>query len=275
MILRPEHCSVHTHCTLCDGKATAAEMAAAAYAAGVKYYGFSCHSPTPSPYDVGFVLPEDVTEYRQAVAALQKDYAGRMEILCGIELDSTSALDPSGFDYWIGSVHYLRAPDGAFYAADWDEEQFLSARDRLCGGDALAVTERYFEDVGAMAERKPTILGHIDLIRKLNRGDRLFPESDARYTRAALGALHRADPEKTLLEINTGGMRRGYRDTPYPALFLLKDWREMGGRIILTADAHDAGGIVYAYSAAAAVAMAAGYKEASLLTASGEVPCAL
>ena len=30
MILRPEHGSVHTHCTLCDGKATAAEMAAAA-----------------------------------------------------------------------------------------------------------------------------------------------------------------------------------------------------------------------------------------------------
>ena len=35
--MTPFLCSVHTHSTLCDGKASPDEMAAAAYAAGVKY----------------------------------------------------------------------------------------------------------------------------------------------------------------------------------------------------------------------------------------------
>ena len=41
MNLTPECCSVHTHSVLCDGKGTLAEMAAAAYAAGVRFFGAS------------------------------------------------------------------------------------------------------------------------------------------------------------------------------------------------------------------------------------------
>ena len=35
--MTPFACSIHTHATCCDGKNTLAEMAAAAYAAGVQY----------------------------------------------------------------------------------------------------------------------------------------------------------------------------------------------------------------------------------------------
>ena len=87
-----------------------------------------------------------------------------------------------------------------------------------------------------MAAMKPPILGHIDLITKLNAGNRFFDESAPRYKQAALEALHTTDPQATVLEINTGGVARGYRDAPYPALFLLKEWRAMGGRVILTSD---------------------------------------
>ncbi len=58
-----------------------------------------------------------------------------------------------------------------------------------------------------------------------------------RYRAAALEALHAADPDATLLEINTGGVARGYRAAPYPALFLLREWRSMGGRSS-SSDAH-------------------------------------
>ena len=51
--MTPFACSVHTHATCCDGKNTLEEMAAAAYAAGVQYYGISCHSHTPIDLDVG------------------------------------------------------------------------------------------------------------------------------------------------------------------------------------------------------------------------------
>lgn len=268
-------CSVHTHATLCDGKSTLEEMAAAAYAAGVKYYGVSCHSHTPIPADEGAVLPEDMAAYRQAVLELRKAYEGRMEILLGLEWDSQSDILPKDLDYWIGSVHYQKGANGKYYAADWGEAQFTACRDELFGGDALAVAEGYFREVCRVAAMKPTILGHIDLITKLNAGNRFFDEDAARYKAAALEALHAADPKETLLEINTGGVARGYRKTPYPALFLLREWKSMGGRVILTADSHSADTVVYGYTQASELAKAAGFERSVLLTLTGAVECPL
>ena len=266
-------CAIHTHGDLCDGKDSLAAMAAGAFAAGVKYFGVSCHSHTPIPIDEGYVLPADMTAYRQALAALRQAYRGRMEVLWGIEWDSQSDVSAAGFDYWIGSVHYQRGENGAYYCADWGEEHFARCRDELFRGDALAVTEGYFREMARVAAMKPTILGHLDLITKHNAGGCFFDEAHPRYRRAALEALHAADPEATLLEINTGGMARGYRDIPYPALFLLKEWRAMGGRVILTSDAHSVGTLLYGYGASAALARAAGFTRASILTLSGEKEC--
>lgn len=273
--MTPRVCCVHTHATLCDGKSTLEEMAAAACAAGVKHYGVSCHSHTPIDLDEGFVLPVDMTAYRQAVLALREQYAGRMEILLGLELDSCADVEPTGFDYWIGSVHYQKRENGKYYAADWGEEPFRACRDEACGGDALAVAEGYFQSVEQMAARKPTILGHFDLITKLNGGNRFFDEEAPRYKAAALRALHTVDPAATVLEINTGGMARGYRSAPYPALFLLREWKNMGGRVILTSDAHTADGILYGYDDSAALAKAAGFDRSVILTMRGFVDCPL
>lgn len=275
MKLTPTLCSVHTHATLCDGKDTLETMAAAAFAAGVKHYGVSCHSHTPIDLDVGFVLPADMAEYRAAVLDLRERYAGKMEVLLGLEWDSCSDILPEGFDYWIGSVHYQKRENGKYYAADWGDAAFAACRDEACGGDALAVAEGYFREVERVAAMKPTILGHLDLITKLNAGNRFFDEEAPRYRTAALKALHAVDPAATVLEINTGGMARGYRDTPYPARFLLREWRAMGGRVILTADAHTADGILYAYDLAAQWAKAAGFDRSVLLTAGGFVDCPL
>lgn len=268
-------CSVHTHASCCDGKNTLAEMAAAACAAGVKHYGVSCHSHTPIPIDAGCVLDADMTAYRKAVLDLRAEYEGRMEILLGLEWDSQSDIRPEGFDYWIASAHYQRGADGEYYCADWGEDHFLRCQRQLCGGDALAVTEGYFREVGRIAAMKPTILGHFDLITKHNGDGVLFDESHPRYKKAAIEALHAADPTATLLEINTGGMARGYRTAPYPALFLLREWKEMGGRIILTSDAHNADKILYGYADSVALARAAGFERASILTFAGERECSL
>ena len=277
MSLTPKLCSVHTHSCLCDGKGTLAEMAAAAYAAGVRYFGASGHSHTPIPHDEGNVLPEDPAAYRQEVLRLRGEYAGRMEVLLGIEQDGQSVQPVPGWaDYWIGSVHNLRDPGtGACYPVDWDRERLAACRDELFGGDMEALAEGYYRAVAAMADRRPTILGHIDLITKLNRGNAFFDEESPRYRRAALEALHHADPERTLLELNTGAVSRGYRDAPYPAAFLLRAWRAMGGRVILTADAHSPETVVSGYDLAAEAAKAAGFRESVLLTMAGPVVCPL
>ena len=275
MSLTPAVCSVHTHADFCDGKNTLAEMAAAAYDAGVRYYGVSCHSHTPIPADEGAVLPRDMRAYRRAVLELRAEYAGRMEVLLGLEWDSQSDIAPEGFDYWIGSVHYQKGGNGRFYAADWGEEHFTACRDELFGGDALAVAEGYFREVCRVAAKKPPILGHFDIITQHNEGGRLFDGAAPRYRAAALEALHTADPAVSLLEINTGGVSRGYRTTPYPALFLLREWKAMGGRIILTSDSHSASTIVSGYGQAVELARSAGFERSSILTRSGPVECPL
>lgn len=262
-------CSVHTHSTMCDGKDTLESMARAAFEAGVVSFGASGHSHTPMPEDEGQVLPADMTAYRTEVLRLREAYAGRMDVLLGVELDNCADVTAEGFDYWIGSVHRLKGPDGRFYTVDWNADLLAACQAEAFRGDAYAMAEAYYDAVGRMAARKPTILGHIDLITKFNEDGGFFDEGDPRYRAAALGALHAADPAETLLEINTGAMSQGYRSVPYPALFLLREWRAMGGGVILTADAHSARAIVHGYAQAAELARAAGFARSVLLTLSG------
>ena len=70
-------------------------------------------------------------------------------------------------------------------------------------------------------------------------------------------------------------MARGYRDAPYPALFLLKEWRAMGGRIILSSDSHSADTILYGYGDALALAKTAGFDKSTILTLHGPVECGI
>lgn len=276
MKLNAKVSSVHTHSTLCDGKNTLAEMASAAYDAGVRYFGASGHSHTPVPSDAGCVLDADLSAYWAEALRLREEYAGRMEVLLGIEWDSQSDGIRNGFDYWIGSVHELHSlKTGEYYCVDWGAESLTACRDKACGGDFLSVAEWYYQDVAALARQKPTILGHIDLITKLNPDGAFFDETAPRYRAAALGALHAADPTATLLEINTGAVQRGYRKAPYPAPFLLKEWRAMGGMVILTSDAHSTDAILFGYDMAAEAARNAGFIETAILTMEGLSLCSL
>lgn len=273
----PYHCSIHSHSVFCDGGNTMAEMAAAAYAAGVKHFGFSGHIHTPIPTDEGVVLEAEPAAYRAEALRLRREYAGRMEILLGIEWDSCSDLPvPDWAEYWIGSVHNLQdLRSGKYYTIDWKLEQLQACRDEMFGGDMAALVEGYYEAVADVAGRKPTILAHFDQITKLNGDGGLFDEAASRYRAAALKALHAADPAATLLEINTGAMARGYRRVPYPAPFLLEEWKRMGGRVIIAADTHSTETIVCAYDRAIELAKTAGFRESVLLTAEGMVECPL
>lgn len=56
----------------------------------------------------------------------------------------------------------------------------------------------------------------------------------------ALDSLRAMSETKALLEVNTGGVARGYMSEPYPAAFLLKEWKAWGGEVIINSDCHDA-----------------------------------
>lgn len=271
--------TVHTHTTLCDGAHTPARMAAAALRQGFETLGFSGHSPLPG--QDWCMSAARLPLSRAEAARLKEKYAGRLEILCGIEWDLRSfeqlgAADgipqefaPESWDYWIGSVHALDDPlIGTLRSVDWGPDFDALIESYRGGGLSLALD--YYREMARLAAKKPTILGHFDLVRKLNASGRYFDEESPAYKAAALEALAAADPAASIIEINTGGMARGYRAEPYPAQFLLREWRARGGRVTITADAHTANALRYGYTAAAAWARAAGYTETWLLCAGGQ-----
>mgnify|MGYP002232469364 FL=1 len=232
--------SVHVHSKLCDGKNTLDEMAVTAWRAGLKTLGFSGHSHTPC--DIEYCMTQSRTAlYKAQVAKLKERYAGKLDILCGLEWDLYSDDDPTAYDYFIGSAHYVRGPKtGRYYEIDFREADLAACIQDDFDGDGLAVVEAYFDNVRQVAEHKPTILGHFDLIKKINKGNKFFDENSPRYAAAARIALEAAAANGCVLEVNTSSVYRGYREDFFPGEDILRAWKEMGGEVVITADAHEA-----------------------------------
>ena len=113
--------SVHVHSKLCDGKNTPEEVAVTAWKAGLQTLGFSGHSHTP--HDLEYCMTQSRTAlYKAQIAKLKERYAGKMDILCGLEWDLYSDDDPTQYDYWIGSTHYVR---GKFF--DENDPRYTAA----------------------------------------------------------------------------------------------------------------------------------------------------
>ena len=82
-------------------------------------------------------------------------------------------------------------------------------------------------------------------------------------------ALAVAKEHDCRLEVNTGGVYRGYRKDFYPGAWLLGEWQKMGGKVIITSDSHDINSLTYGFDEAAAAIKAAGFTSVQVLTGSG------
>jgi histidinol-phosphatase (PHP family) len=229
---------LHVHTTFCDGVASPREMVEAALALGCPRIGFSAHAPYSYPSYA--MKKSDEPAYRAEIATLREEYRERIEVLCGLELDLHSLPVEYPYDYIIGSVHSLSPEDenGRRTDVDGPYDRLCAAIERDFGGDPYAAVEDYFASVARLAERRPDIIGHFDLIRKHNRDNRLFDETAPRYLAAAYAAVDALLPLGVPFEVNTGGIARGYRETPYPAAPILAYILSNGGKVILTGDAH-------------------------------------
>lgn len=267
---------LHTHTNLCDGKASPREMAEAAFRGGLHALGFSGHSFVEFDPECG-MDPDTAARYRDAVAALKKEYDGRLTLFTGIEKDVYGAFDSSPYDYVIVSGHYVPLPGGGYLAADLSPEETENAIRTCFGGDPYRYAAAYYEGLAARAlkEKRADIIGHFDLVTKFNEGGRLFREDDKRYMRAALDSLEAVFSLCSRFEINTGAMSRGWRSTPYIAPFLLRHLRALGGRVVLSSDSHSTSTLLYGFEDAAAYAKACGFTHADVLREDGFIPTKL
>ena len=228
---------LHVHTNYCDGKDSPRDIVLAAVDMGLETLGFSGHSYTD--FDESYCMSmEGVKAYKEEIKALKEEFAGRIEILCGIEQDMFSREDTSDFDYVIGSAHYIYF-ENEFITVDWKPEILKDAADKYFCGDMLCLAEYYYDTVAGVAERTDCdIVGHLDLITKFNETDNLIDTQNPRYIAAWKKAVDRIMRKCTLFEINTGAISRGYRTGPYPSLDIIDYIKEKGGRFILSSDSH-------------------------------------
>ena len=259
--------NAHTHSRWCDGLDAIPDMVEAARALGFVSLGFSSHAR--QGFDPAYSMaPDAQAGYFAELRALQGE-PGLPRLWAGLELDALAHPDCrreafAHADYVIGSAHYLcESYSGVPVAVDGDPVLLRRYVDEVYHGDGLAMARDFFAiEVNALLRDRPQIIGHFDLLRKYAARLSLFDEADPAYRRLALSALERAFPCGGVLEINTGGMARGYLSTPYPTLELLCAWRELGGSITLTSDCHDRRYLAHAFPEAAALARQAGFRTA-------------
>ncbi|MBQ6595750.1 MAG: histidinol-phosphatase [Clostridia bacterium] len=256
----PVRSNVHTHTSYSDGADPPREMVEEALARGFLSLGFSDHGW--SPYDVCSMSREKEALYRSEIRALEREYAGRIEIALGYEHDATVPGAELGcYDYVIESVHFLER-GGEYRSVDESPEKLEGILREWYGGDAGRMCGDYFRSVcQALSRPDIHIAGHIDLISKFTEAGALFDPLDAGYLRAAEEALEVAVSRDLLVEINTGAMSRGWRSQPYPSGALLKRCRALGGRIIVTSDCHRREWLDHGFDRAVRLAAACGFRE--------------
>jgi len=262
----------HTHTVFCDGADEPAALVRRALALGFSALGFSGHSDTG--FDPCGMAPERETAYRAEITRLKAAYAGRIALFCGIEQDWFSGLRDPFYDYAIGSVHYVEK-GGARLAVDWSPEETARIVREAFGGDPYAFADAYYAKAAQVqAVTGCDIIGHFDLIRKFDEQGAMFDEAHPRYRAAVLGALDALAPGRPIFEINTGAIARGWRKTPFPSLWILREIRARGCPIALGSDCHDKNFLDCGLDDAAALAREAGFRGQVVLTGAGwaEVP---
>lgn len=227
----------HIHTTFSDGKNTPEEMVIAAIEMGIAEIGFSDHSYTF--FDESYCIKRDkIAEYKREIARLKAKYKDKIKILCGVEQDFYSTESVSGYDYAIGSVHYVKKGD-KYLAVDESEQDFVKTVKDFFNGNYYEFAKAYFDTVAGFSERKEiAIIGHFDLVSKFNEKGKLFDETDERYVSSWKAAADKLIAADKTFEINTGAIARGYRTEPYPSDEIKAYIKGKGGKFIFSSDSH-------------------------------------
>ena len=78
-----------------------------------------------------------------------------------------------------------------------------------------------------------------------------------------------------MLEVNTGAISRGYRTTPYPDKFILKEMKRLGFGVVISSDCHDARMVDCYFAESEQLLKECGFKEQYVLKKEGFVPIEL
>ena len=144
-------------------------------------------------------------------------------------------------DYIIGSVHYVKAPDGNLVAVDISPENLADGIRAHFEGSVEAYIRAYFAQEREMiAKFDFDIIGHPDLVRKFNAKSPYFNENDVWYVEELVKTADVIAASGKIVEVNTGAISRGWLDDAYPSRPFRDLLRERGVKFVLNSDSHSA-----------------------------------
>lgn len=245
----------HMHTNYCDGKDTLETSIKSSIGKGFKTIGFSAHAPLH--FETGWTMKEEsAAPYLDEARMLSRLYKDKIEIYTGMEIDyyrgdNRDIFNKYRLDYIIGSVHFVfDYNSGTHYEIDCcSKAEFERTLNACFNGDMKAFAKEYFSLLAEMLELyKPDVLGHLDIIKKNNGAAEnekgyFFNESDEWYIQYVIELLEVVKATGTFVEINTGGMTRGYLNDAYPSSWIIKECKKRNIPIIISSDAHFAEGV--------------------------------
>lgn len=238
----------HMHSRYCDGQGEIEDYVRRAIALGFTSIGVSSHAPVPFANNYA-IRPDLLATYCADVRRLQAAYAGQIEIALGSELDVipglqdhfAATLGSQGFDYFIGSVHFIGndPTTGAPFEFDAGPERFLQGLNGWYGGNFRQMAEDFY----ALERQVPgffsgiAIVGHMDRIKRYNADFHYFTEDEPWYREAVEATLQVYVRAEIIVELNTAGWRQRAADA-YPSQWIVDRCHELGIRMTINTDAH-------------------------------------
>ena len=134
----------HTHTDFSDGRDTPRSQVERALALGFRALGFSDHAAQDVDAFTG-MPKEREADYQGAVRALAEEYAGRIRVHLGVELDSEFGIaEKKNYDYILLSCHYVRKGNArALVDCRPRRDRVFAVRDEAYGGNGEAMAADY------------------------------------------------------------------------------------------------------------------------------------
>lgn len=228
---------LHIHTAMsADAADDAEQYVVRAIELGIPVIGISDHFDF-NPIDRNFGC-YDYDTAKNTVEGLRAKYDDAIEISLGVEItyespfhdDIVAGLTGKGFDYIIGSIHYV---DGVMLS----ERSSVSKYKKR---DAADVYGAYFREMLRMLDSSLIdIVGHFDRCKRY--GVEVYgPFSEDQVPDNLIEkCLRTMIDENIALEVNSSGYRQ-LPNEPYPGETIIRRYLDMGGRLITTgSDAHD------------------------------------
>ncbi len=261
--------NLHTHTNFDHGINSPEEIVKKAIEKGFDSIGFSGHAYTFYSDKSYFMSPGKTKEYKKEVGRLKEAYKDKIKIFLGLEFDMYSDTEQDGYDYMIGSCHYIKIGN-EYIGIDRDEAHYKNIIEKYFDGDGMKLAKEYFRQTAMLPQfANINILAHFDLITKNIDRASFFDYNSKEYMNSAIEALEILSKDIPVFEVNTGGIVRGYRKTPYPMLNIIKEMKRLGFGAVITSDCHDANFLDAYFGDAKELLKSAGYTEQMILTDNG------